>query len=190
MRSDVRRWLSNRTSRGQDWSRRRLAALKGTTRVSVVLPARDEAATVGAIVATLCRELVAKVPLVDEVLVIDSGSLDATATVARAAGARVARQPDVLPRLGDQPGKGEALWKSLLLTTGDLIVFVDDGRSRIEHRPQEDPRTTVDREFVQTVRGERASTRAPYAEALRSHRLGCALAESARTGQPVKLAGQ
>jgi len=125
MRSDVQEWFATRTSSGQDWSRHRLASLKGSTRVSVVLPARDEAATVGAIVETLRRELVEQVPLVDELLVIDSGSEDSTAAVAHAAGARVVRQADVLPRLGDRPGKGEALWKSLLVASGDLIVFVD-----------------------------------------------------------------
>ncbi|MDQ3616967.1 MAG: glucosyl-3-phosphoglycerate synthase [Actinomycetota bacterium] len=125
MRPDVRKWFDNRTSLSQDWSRQRLAALKGNTRVSVVLPARDEAVTVGDIVATIRGELVHKVPLVDEILVIDSGSVDATAAVARRAGARVVRQADVLPGLGDRPGKGEALWKSLLLTSGDLVVFVD-----------------------------------------------------------------
>ncbi len=125
MRADVQEWFAARTSVSQDWCRHRLAAVKGSARVSVVLPARDEAATVGTIVETLCRELVRRVPLVDELLVIDSGSVDSTAAVARAAGARVVRQADALPRLGDRPGKGEALWKSLLLTTGDLVVFVD-----------------------------------------------------------------
>ena len=53
--------------------------------------------------------------------------------------------------------------------------------------PTEDPREVVDREFVAAVRGERESTRAPYEEALRTHRLACALAESARRGEPVGL---
>ena len=64
-------------------------------------------------------------PLVDEVVVVDSGSSDDTAAVARAAGARVVRQDAVLPHLADRPGKGEALWKSLHVTTGDVVVFID-----------------------------------------------------------------
>ncbi len=65
------------------------------------------------------------VPLVDELVVIDPGSLDATAEVAALAGARVIAEADVLPGAGRVPGKGEALWKSLHATTGDLVVFID-----------------------------------------------------------------
>jgi glucosyl-3-phosphoglycerate synthase len=64
-------------------------------------------------------------PLVDELLVVDSDSTDATAAVARAAGADVVATADVLPAHGSRPGKGEALWKSLAATSGDLVVFLD-----------------------------------------------------------------
>ena len=64
-------------------------------------------------------------PLVDELLVVDSDSTDATAAVARAAGADVVATAEVLPAHGSRPGKGEALWKSLAATTGDLVVFLD-----------------------------------------------------------------
>lgn len=99
-----------------------LAAARSQS-VSVVLPARNEAETVGAIVSAIRSELAGS--LVDEVVVIDSGSTDATAAVAAAAGARVARAGDVRADLGDRPGKGEALWKGLLATTGDIVVFLD-----------------------------------------------------------------
>lgn len=93
--------------------------------VSVCLPARDEADTVGAIVTTIRAELVEAVGLVDEVLVLDDHSTDATAEVARAAGARVVAVDDVLPELGPGRGKGEALWKSVAAADGDLIVWCD-----------------------------------------------------------------
>jgi glucosyl-3-phosphoglycerate synthase len=93
--------------------------------VSVVLPARDEEATVGGLVADLVERWVRRVPLVDEVVVVDSDSTDATAAVARAAGADVVAAADVLPASGSRPGKGEALWKSLAATSGDLLVFLD-----------------------------------------------------------------
>jgi glucosyl-3-phosphoglycerate synthase len=101
------------------------AKRRGGHRVSVVLPARDEAATVGDLVTGLRASWVQGVPLVDEVVVMDSDSTDGTAAVARAAGADVVATADVLPAHGSRPGKGEALWKSLAATTGDLVVFLD-----------------------------------------------------------------
>jgi glucosyl-3-phosphoglycerate synthase len=67
---------------------------------------------------------------VDEVVVIDSDSSDGTAAVASAAGATVHRARDIAPELGGYPGKGEALWKSLFVTSGDLLVFVDADLTR------------------------------------------------------------
>ena len=93
--------------------------------VSVVIPARDEAATVGEVAGTLHRTLCQHVGLVDEVLVVDAGSTDATGERARRAGARVVRQAEVLAEHGDAPGKGEAMWKGLAASRGDLVVFVD-----------------------------------------------------------------
>ncbi|MDF8266010.1 glucosyl-3-phosphoglycerate synthase [Luteipulveratus flavus] len=121
----VKTWFDRRTSAGSDWSRSELVRLKGSERISVVLPAKDEEATVGAIVTALRRELMEVVPLIDEIVVVDSGSVDATAEVAARAGASVVQQCSVLPRLTDVPGKGEALWKSLLVTEGSIVAFVD-----------------------------------------------------------------
>lgn len=125
MDTRAKQWLLTHTSDGRSWDRRQVAAAKGALRVDVVLPARNEAATVGAIVEGIRRELVVDVGLVDDVVVVDSGSVDETARVAAAAGARVVRQDAVLPGTGDVPGKGEALWKSLFATRGDVLVFVD-----------------------------------------------------------------
>jgi predicted dehydrogenase len=69
----------------------------------------------------------------------------------------------------------------------ETALVLDDGTERTTFEPSEDPRVTVDREFLEAVRGERAATRAPYAEALATHRLGCAIAASARSGRPVGL---
>ncbi|MEV5830440.1 glucosyl-3-phosphoglycerate synthase [Spirillospora sp. NPDC052242] len=125
MLPEVASWLRRRTSTAEDWPPHVLLAAKGTSRISVVLPARDEEATVGTIVECIRGDLVRRVPLVDEIVVIDSRSTDRTAAVARAAGARVVAQDSVLPALGRMSGKGEALWKSLAVTSGDIIVFVD-----------------------------------------------------------------
>ncbi len=94
-------------------------------RVSVCLPARNEALTVGGIVAVIQGTLADGVGLVDEVVVLDDGSEDETGPVAAAAGARVWREAEVLPEQPGGAGKGNALWKAVYVTEGDLICFLD-----------------------------------------------------------------
>ena len=93
--------------------------------VSVCLPARDEAATVGPIVEQIRTVLVDGCGLVDEILVMDDHSTDDTARIAAEAGARVVAVDDVLPELGPGEGKGEALYKSVAAAAGDLIAWCD-----------------------------------------------------------------
>jgi glucosyl-3-phosphoglycerate synthase len=127
MRADVRRWLHHRTYPVACWDLDELLSAKRQqdATVSVVLPALDEESTVGTIVTALRTALVERHALIDELVVMDSGSCDRTAHVAEQAGARVMPVDSVLPGHGRVPGKGEALWKSLHVTTGDLVVFVD-----------------------------------------------------------------
>ncbi len=122
MHADARAWFAERTWQSPSWTVRELVAAKGARTVSVVLPALDEEATVAGVIASV-RPLVGS--LVDELVVVDSGSTDRTAEVSLAAGARVVRRSDVLPELEPVPGKGEVLWRSLAATTGDLLVFLD-----------------------------------------------------------------
>ncbi len=93
--------------------------------VSVCLPARDEEATVGRVVATVRRSLVERLHLVDEVVVMDDGSSDATADAARGEGARVFPVHDLLADLPAGAGKGNAMWKSLYVCEGDVLCWVD-----------------------------------------------------------------
>jgi glucosyl-3-phosphoglycerate synthase len=93
--------------------------------ISLVLPTLNEAATIGPIVRRARRELVEKSHLVDELLVIDSASSDETVKIALEEGARVVQHGDVLGRYGSYRGKGEALWKSLYETSGDLVAWCD-----------------------------------------------------------------
>lgn len=102
-----------------------LEAFKGDTTVTVALPAKDEAATIGAIVSAIHSELVIKHALVDELLVIDDHSADETAQIAADSGAKVLSAADILPGHGKGHGKGEALWKSLYASSGDLISWCD-----------------------------------------------------------------
>jgi glucosyl-3-phosphoglycerate synthase len=115
------------TYRWQDWGLQELLTAKqdAGTRVSLVVPARNEAATVGGVVGRVREALVDTVALLDEIVVIDSDSDDDTFAVAEDAGAVVHRSRDIRPDLGSVPGKGEAMWKSLFVTTGDLLVFMD-----------------------------------------------------------------
>jgi glucosyl-3-phosphoglycerate synthase len=120
-------WYERHRSTWRDWPLPRLLESKSRldSRISLVIPARDEADTIGEIVATLWRALVKEAPLLDQLVVIDSDSTDRTASVAAHAGAEVYRAAEIAPEVGSHPGKGEAMWKSLFVTDGDIIVFVD-----------------------------------------------------------------
>ncbi|MBQ1089123.1 glucosyl-3-phosphoglycerate synthase [Streptomyces sp. B93] len=127
MLEEVERWLSTRSWSKTDRPLHQILAAKRATgqTVSVVLPALNEEETVGDIVAVIRRDLVERRPLVDEIVVVDSGSTDRTAEVAAAAGATVVHRDEILPRIPTVPGKGEVLWRSLLATSGDIVCFID-----------------------------------------------------------------
>ncbi|WP_031509474.1 glucosyl-3-phosphoglycerate synthase [Streptomyces megasporus] len=130
MLDEVDHWLERRSWSAVDRPLPRLLAAKRAAgpagSVSVVLPALNEEATVGEIVAVIRRELMTEeTPLVDELVVLDSGSTDRTSAVAAAAGARVVHRDDILPRMPALPGKGEVLWRSLMVTSGEIVCFVD-----------------------------------------------------------------
>lgn len=113
-----------RSYRSADFPADWVQAAKRGRRISVCIPARNEAETIGEIVGRIRSELVEAVPVVDEILVMDDGSSDQTAGLAAAAGAVVRSTESVLP---DFPahGKGQAMWKAVHSASGDLIVFCD-----------------------------------------------------------------
>lgn len=104
--------------------------------ISVVLPARNEAGTIGAILERIEA---------DQVIVVDASS-DGTAELAARAGAEVHRQEDLLPEFGPVIGKGDAMWRALSVVRGDVVVYLDaDSENFGEHfvtrlvEPLEDP---------------------------------------------------
>ncbi|WP_328476902.1 glucosyl-3-phosphoglycerate synthase [Actinoplanes sp. NBC_00393] len=121
----VEAWTTYRTGSARQWTPGQLRAAKGGDRVSVVIPARNEEATIAAIVSTIRTELVERVALVDEIVVVDSRSTDATVAEAGRAGARVVSQDRITRGLPRMEGKGDALWAGLAASSGDVVAFVD-----------------------------------------------------------------
>jgi glucosyl-3-phosphoglycerate synthase len=122
-RTDVTRaWSETNSWDTPQWTVAELEAAKAGRTVSVVLPALNEEQTVAAVIDTIPPLLGG---LVDELIVLDSGSTDETAVRATAAGARVISREEAVPGVDPVPGKGEVLWRSVAASTGDLIAFVD-----------------------------------------------------------------
>lgn len=124
----VDRWFAQNTFHSHEFRNiRYLMELKerqGKT-ISLALPTLNEEATVGKIISTLQRNLMERYPLLDELIVIDSESEDSTVQIAESLGVPVYKHPDILPQYGSYRGKGEALWKSLYATRGDIVVWID-----------------------------------------------------------------
>jgi glucosyl-3-phosphoglycerate synthase len=105
---------------------KQLAELKGHRRISVCLPALNEETTVGRIAGAIRGALMLPAAgLIDELIVMDDGSVDATARVAETAGATVVKVSDVLPDLPAGRGKGNVLWRSIAASSGDIVVWCD-----------------------------------------------------------------
>ncbi len=118
-----------RVHSADEFSLASLCARKGNTTISVCLPARNEAATVGSIVDSIRSHFAphadGRHALVDEVIVMDDRSTDSTAAEAVAAGATVFSVADILPEAGVGSGKGNVLWKSVAASSGDIVVWID-----------------------------------------------------------------
>ncbi len=102
--------------------------------ISLALPALNEEVMVGKVIRTIQRALMEKVPLLDEIVLIDSNSTDRTREIAASLGVPVYIHQELLPELGARRGKGEALWKSLLVTTGEIVAWIDTDIANIDPR--------------------------------------------------------
>jgi glucosyl-3-phosphoglycerate synthase len=127
-------WFEQRSFSHREFSR--LARSAEATRspvVTLVLPAREVAGTIGPILDTVAS-LNDRSGLVDQVLVIDADSADGTADIARAHGAEVYSENELLPEYGPAQGKGDAMWRALSVARGDIVMFADaDTRDFGEH---------------------------------------------------------
>lgn len=121
-----------RTFEVDDYTAERVLAAKGEQTVSMCIPCRDEAATIGPLVSVIRSELMGRIGVVDELIVLDDRSTDDTARVAAHAGARVVSIEDVHAAHGEGHGKGNALWATLLVSHGDLIVWCDGDITNFE----------------------------------------------------------
>ena len=124
----VDKWFAENTFHADEFSDlKQLMALKeksGQT-ISLALPALNEEQTVARVIQTIKRSLMDEVPLLDEIVLIDSNSSDRTREIARELGVPVYIHQELLPEMGARTGKGEGLWKSLLVTHGDIIAWID-----------------------------------------------------------------
>jgi glycosyltransferase involved in cell wall biosynthesis len=122
---DLRRaaWQAERSFRAADFPLRRLLAAKGATTVSLVLPAREVAKTIGGVLDAVAP--LREAGLIDELLVVDAASGDGTAAVAAARGAPVADESSLLAAFGPALGKGDAMWRGLAATSGEVVAFAD-----------------------------------------------------------------
>jgi nucleotide-binding universal stress UspA family protein len=93
--------------------------------ISLALPALNEEKTVGNVIQTIKGALVEAAPLLDEIVLIDSNSNDRTREIAQNLGIPVYIHQSILPKYGSRRGKGEALWKSLYCTHGDIVIWLD-----------------------------------------------------------------
>jgi glucosyl-3-phosphoglycerate synthase len=124
----VDKWFAENTYDADEFADlERLVELKSrrSLTISLALPSLNEESTVGKVIRTVSRALVEKVPLLDEIVLVDSDSTDRTRQIAADLGVPVYIHQQLLPELGARAGKGEALWKSLLITRGDIVLWID-----------------------------------------------------------------
>jgi len=107
---------------------------KKNLKISLCLPTLNEEKTIAKEIIIMKSELMTRYPLVDELIVIDSGSTDKTVDIAGSFGADVHIANEILPHLDQFKGKGENLWKALFITKGDIIVYIDADIKNIHHR--------------------------------------------------------
>jgi glucosyl-3-phosphoglycerate synthase len=133
----VDKWFAENTFHAHEFADiRKLLALKErhNLTISVGLPTLNEEKTVGTVIKRVKGALMDRVPLIDQLVVVDSDSEDRTVEIATELGVPVFKHPEILPETGTHVGKGEALWKSLHVLDGDIVAWIDTDISNIQPR--------------------------------------------------------
>ncbi len=131
------KWLEKNTfhySDFKDLNRLVEEKAKKNLKISLCVPTLNEEKTIAKEIVILKSELMTRYSLLDEIVVVDSGSTDKTREIARAYGADVYKATEILPHLEQYKGKGENLWKALYITKGDIIIYLDADIKNIHHR--------------------------------------------------------
>lgn len=156
----ARAWAATRTYSATDFPPERLIELKADRTISVVIPSKQVAVTIGGVVTPAVK--LREAGVIDQVLVVDAASADSTVEIARDAGADVFQESELVTEVGPVLGKGDALWRSLAVATGDVVVFVDSDTSEFgEHFVTGLAGPLLADDQLQLVKG---SFRRPFAE--------------------------
>ena len=133
----VAEWFEKNKYKASSFSNiKKLVELKKKQKqtISICIPTLNEEKTIEKIIFVLKSKLMDKYKLVDEIIVVDSGSKDKTREIAKKAGAIVYLDSDILKRRGNFKGKGENLWKGLYAAKGDIICWIDADIKNIHPR--------------------------------------------------------
>ncbi|MBV9820211.1 MAG: glucosyl-3-phosphoglycerate synthase [Solirubrobacterales bacterium] len=126
-------WYARRRYRAGQFDLDRLRAAKAGIGVTVIIPTKDCGATIAEVIGRTVAPLADR-GLVDALVVVDAASEDGTAERAAAAGARALQQDELCPELGPAAGKGDAMWRALQVTGGEVVCFLDG--DTIDPRPE------------------------------------------------------
>lgn len=133
----IDKWLKENTFHHSDFADiDELISLKkkNNLSISLALPSKNVEQTLEPILFNVITYLQEQHPLLDEIVLIDAHSTDKTVEIAKEQGVKVYFEEEILPQAGVQWGKGEALWKSLAVTKGDIVAWIDTDIRNIDPR--------------------------------------------------------
>ena len=128
---ELANWSARNSTSAERYDLERLLELKRQT-VSVVLPAREVGRTIPSVLDALAP--LRRAGLIEELVVVDAASADGTAGIAGERGAAVLQESEILPGFGAARGKGDAMWRGLAATSGEIVVYIDTDTHDFDER--------------------------------------------------------